>query len=204
MGALAIALLASVSVAQACQGPTVLFQDDFSSLEPTWGSASNEVGVADHHMVLKPEANFTLWVPNTASLYDDVDVCADFTSVAAVDADHSYAGLIFWYVDDDNFYAFEYAANGNASAWRRQRGRWLKQVDWQGVPSLKPNDGATNQLRVVTAGTKATFYVNGNEFSSIKGALPSNGQQVGLIASSPQNAVATYSIANFKVTEPAK
>jgi YD repeat-containing protein len=204
IGTIALALMTGIGAANACQGQNVLFEDNFDKLDPTWGEATSEIGVENHQLVLKPEANFSLWVPSNAGVYDDIDFCADFTTVEAVNADSSYAGLIFWYTDDDNFYAFEYDANGKASVWRRQRGRWLKQVFWQPADGLKPNDGATNQLRVVTVGNQASFYVNGNQFSALKGTPPDNGQQIGMIASSPESAVATYAIGNVKVTEPSK
>ena len=201
---LALALMTGIGAAGAAEGGKVLFQDNFDTLDPTWGQATNEISVENHQIVLKPEANFSLWVPSNAGIYDDVDLSADFTAVAAVDADSSYAGLIFWYADDDNFYAFEYDANGKSSVWRRQRGRWLKQVSWQPADGAKPNDGAVNTLRVVTIGNQATFYINGSKFSSLKGTPPENGQQIGMIASSPEKAVATYAIGNVKVLEPAK
>ncbi|HZP19936.1 MAG TPA: hypothetical protein VFB16_06960 [Bauldia sp.] len=204
MASLAVALLAGIGAAQACEGDKVLFEDDFATLEPTWGAKSEEVDVAGNKLMLTPEANYTTWVPSTANLYEDIDFCADVSSVKAVDPDHSYAGLVFWYADDDNFYAFEFAANGNASVWRRQRGKWLKQMNWQPAGALKQNDGAVNQLRVVTMGNEADFYINGSQFGSIKGVPPADGQQIGVIASSPKDAVATYSVANLKVTEPSK
>lgn len=202
LGALAVALMTSVGVANACEGSTVLFEDDFSSLQPTWGTTNDEVSVSSNQMLIKPEAGFAKWVPSNAGFYDDIDACADFTTVAAVDADHSYAGIVFWYTDDSNFYAFEYAGNGNASVWRRQRGKWLNQVSWQPAGPLKGGDGATNQLRVVTKGNQATFYINGQQFAQLRGTPPTDGQQIGLLASSPDNASSTYGVANLKVTQP--
>jgi hypothetical protein len=202
IGTVALALLAGMGAVQACEGQNPIFQDNFATLDPTWGDPTDEIGVADNKMVLKPEANFALWVPSNAGLYDDIDLCAEFTAVAAVDASHSYAGLIFWYADDDNFYAFEYDADGNATVSRRTRGRWLKQVVWKTFSAVKANDGSVNELRVVTVGNKATFYVNGTQFAELKGQAPENGQQVGMIAASPEKAVATYSIANFTINEP--
>ena len=50
---------------------------------------------------------------------------------------------IFWYEDVNNFYVFEIAPNGKASVWRRQRGKWLAQVDWQDAANANKGDGAS-------------------------------------------------------------
>src|SRR5436190_13516930 len=84
-GAVAIAVLFFVAAgaAQSCEGKKVLFEDDFTTLETTWKIVPDEVKLADGKMVLsaKPE-NWRL-VPNNASVYDDIDMCADVTTIAA-------------------------------------------------------------------------------------------------------------------------
>ena len=95
-------------------------------------------------------------------------------------------GSIFWYDDVNNFYVFEIAPNGKASVWRRQRGKWLAQVDWQDADGANKGDGGVNELRVTTVGSDATFYVNGTEFEKLAGSPPENGQQIGLFAASPR------------------
>ena len=200
--AAAVISMVTAASALACQGSTVLFEDGFDDLQPTWGTADEELGVKDHKLMMKPKENFTFWAPNTASIYDNVDFCADVTTVKAVDPEDSFGGLIFWYVDDQTFYAFEYDANGSAAVYRRQRGKWLKQVGWEKAPDLKAGDGATNSLRVVTVGNDASFFINGKPFKKIKGVAPEDGQEIGFIASSPKNAVSTYAYSKIKVTEP--
>ena len=78
-----------------------------------------------------------------------------------------------------------YAPNGKASVWRRQRGKWLAQVDWQDAEGAPPGDGAINELRVKTSDTDATFYLNDKEFKKIEGTPPDKGQQIGIFAASP-------------------
>ena len=61
--------------------------------------------------------------PNSASIYDDADVCAEVTNVEVSNPGNSFVGLLFWYVDDKNFYSLEIDADGYASIWRRQNGQ---------------------------------------------------------------------------------
>jgi hypothetical protein len=152
--------------------------------------------------VVKPAADKVLWVANTASLYDDIDMCITMTTVTGVDPESAKAGLVFWYVDVNNFYVFELAPSGKASVWRRQRGRWLRQVDWTDAKGANQGDGGINELRVTTLGSQATFYVNDEPFKDITGSPPDNGQEIGIYAASPEAGPATFSFDNLRVTKP--
>ncbi len=185
-----------------CQGANVLYQDNFDRLQPTWGEPSNVLKVENGQLVVTPGPAQYFWVPNTANFYDDIDMCITMTTITAVEPEEAKAGLVFWYVDTNNFYAFELAPNGKASVWRRQRGRWLKQVEWQDVKGANTGDGAINELRVTTVGSQATFYVNGNQFKDLTGSAPDNGQQIGIFAASPEKGAASFSFDNLKVTKP--
>ena len=114
-------------------------------------------------------------------------MCVTVTTVTGVDPTDAKAGPIFWYEDVNNFYVFEIAPNGKASVWRRQRGKWLAQVDWRDADGANKGDGGVNELRVTTVGSDATFYVNGTEFRKVSGTPPDKGQQIGLFAGSPDS-----------------
>jgi hypothetical protein len=197
-----LALFAATPALAVCPGPSVLYQDSFDQLQPTWGQPSETVKVVSGALQLIPAVGSYVWVVNNAGVYDDVDVCVSLTAVAGVDPAEAKAGLIFWYQDVNNFYVFELAPNGNASAWRRQRGKWLPQVDWQPAPSANKNDGATNELRVTTVGDDATLYVNGTQFKKISGSAPDKGQEIGLFAGSSDKAAATFAFDDLKITKP--
>ena len=153
-------------------------------------------------MVVAPEPAAYFWRTNQASLYDDIDMCVAMTTIEGVEPEDSKAGLVFWYVDDNNYYVFEYAPNGKASVWRRQRGRWLEQVPWGDVEGAHAGDDLTNELRVVTRGERAVFYVNETEFATFTGVPPNDGQQIGFFAASPDSGMARYGFDNLKVTRP--
>lgn len=188
--------------AAVCPGLDVLFQDQFTSLQPTWGDATPAIRIENGQLVLNPPVGTYTWAANSAGVYDDVDMCVTMTTVTSIDPTEAKAGPIFWYQDVNNFYVFELAPNGKASVWRRQRGRWLAQVNWQDVPSANKGDAATNELRVTTVGDDATFYVNGTEFKKISGSAPENGQQIGLFAGSPDKDAAVFAFDDLKATKP--
>ena len=202
--ALAVSLLLATlgPAAAVCPGLDVLFEDQFDTLKPTWGEASAAVKIDNGQLLLSPPSGTYTWVANNAGLYDDVDMCVTVTTVTGVDPTQAKAGPIFWYQDVNNFYVFEIAPNGKASVWRRQRGKWLAQVNWQDAASANKGDAATNELRVTTVGDDATFYVNGTEFKKTSGSAPEKGQQIGFFAGSPDQGAATFSFEGLRVTKP--
>ena len=186
----------------ACQGTTILYQDSFDRLQPTWGETTDSFKVVNSQLVVSPAPDTYFWSGNSANLYDDIDMCVTMTTIAGVEPTESKAGLVFWYVDVNNFYVFELAPNGKASVWRRQRGKWLAQVNWKAVEGANLGDGAINELRGTTIGSQATFSVNGAEFAQLTGSPPDSGQQVGIFAASPPSAAASFGFDNLKVTKP--
>jgi hypothetical protein len=188
--------------AAVCPGSDVLFQDQFASLQPTWGDPTPAIRIENGQLVLNPPVGTYTWAANSAGVYDDIDMCVTMTTVTGIDPTEAKAGPIFWYTDVNNFYVFELAPNGKASVWRRQRGKWLAQINWQDAPSANKGDAATNELRVTTVGDDATFYVNGTEFRKISGSAPENGQQIGLFAGSPDKDAAVFAFDDLKATKP--
>jgi hypothetical protein len=172
------------------------------SVQPTWGEPTESFKVANGQLVVSPDPDTYFWVSNRASLYDDIDMCAAMTTVAGVNPEDSKAGLLFWYIDPNNFYVLEFSPNGKASVWRRQRGKWLEQVDWKDVEGANKGDGATNELRIVTKGNQAALYINETKFADFTGMAPDNGQQIGVFATSPEEGAAHYAFDNLKVTRP--
>ncbi len=194
--------IAAGGLAIACQGSAILFQDSFERLQPTWGQESDSIRVVDGQLEVSPAADSYHWAANSANLYDDIDMCVTMTTIESGDPVEAKAGLIFWYVDVNNFYVFELAPNGMASVWRRQRGKWLEQVPWREAAGANKGDAAINELRVATTGDSATFHVNGQEFEELQGTAPEAGQQIGLFAASPPQERARFGFDNLKVTRP--
>jgi len=200
----AIALLAGVASAKACEGKNVLFEDQFTELAPTWDADPNDAKLDNGKLVVSVKPDWLIAVANTFQVYDDIDFCVDVTPTKDTsDAANSEGGVVFWFLDYSNFYTFEIDGQGEASVWRKQRGKWLKQVPWMKAPGLKSGTDATNTLRVVTVGNQATFYANGQKFQSLKGTPPEV-QQIGILVGSPKKSGAGFSFSNLKVTEPEK
>jgi hypothetical protein len=196
-------VLAGLAPAMAvCPGSDVLIQDSFDALQPTWGQPKEGMRIADGQLVVSPPAGTESWIVDSSGFYDDIDMCVTVTTVTGLEETEARAGPIFWYQDVNNFYVFEIAPNGKASVWRRQRGRWLAQIDWQDAEGANKGDSGINELRITTAASDATFFVNGTEFGKLSGSAPEDGQQIGLFAGSPDAGDAVFSFDGLRVTKP--
>jgi hypothetical protein len=190
--------------AHACEGTDVLFEDNFESLDTTWGDADDSFYVKDGRLVITPDLDKYYAALNTAGVYDDIDYCVRLYSLKADPKGNTFAGVVFWATDYDNYYYALIAGDGAVAIFRRQRGKVLQQVDWTPFGAVKKGDDAVNNLRVVTVGKRASIYVNGQLFREVTGQPPPNGQEIGVRAISAKNLKAVYAFDDIKITEPAK
>jgi hypothetical protein len=188
--------------AYACEGQNVLYEDSFDTLDPTWGDADDALYVADGRLIITPGLDEFVSDLNNAGFYDDIDYCVRVISVSADPEGNSFAGVLFWAVDYDNYYCALIAGDGAMGIFRRQRGKMLQQVAWTHFDAIRTGKDAVNDLRVVTVGGQVSIYANGELFRKLNGQAPPNGQQIGLRATSAKNLRAVYAFDDLKVVEP--
>jgi len=201
---LAIAVSAGLSGAGlACEGGgQVQFEDGFETLAPTWGTADDAFFLESGQLTIMPGYDEYYAALNTMGTYEDIDLCLDLEAIKADPEGNSFAGLIFWAIDYDNYYYVVVTAEQSIGVFRRQRGRVLPQLRWATFDALKPGNGVVNELRVVTMGNTATISVNGQDYGTIKGQPPFDGQQIGVRATSPRNDRAVWGFDNVRVAVP--
>jgi hypothetical protein len=201
VAAAAVWLAASGSALQACEGGKTLFEDHFDRLEPTWGKTDESFYVKDGQLLVLPDPDQAYYAFNESGFYDDVTYCVTVVAVNADLAGDSFGGLIFWGVDNDNYYSLSITADGYAAVFRRNKGKMAAQIAWAKFAAIEKGDGASNELSVVTKGKRATVYVNGSRFGQINGQPPKDGWQFGVRAASPKNSRATYGFDDARVAE---
>lgn len=202
LAAVVILSAALTGPAIACQGSQVLFEDRFETLSPTWGNADDAFFLEDNQLTIMPGYDEYYSALNTMGTYEDIDLCLNLKAIKADPEGNSFAGLIFWAIDYDNYYYVVVTAEQSIGVFRRQRGRVLPQLRWATFDALTPGNGVVNEIRVVTLGNSATIYVNGQEYGTIKGQPPSDGQQIGVRATSPRNDRAVWGFDDIRITAP--
>ena len=174
-----------------------LFSDHFDTLQTSWGAFEN-YKVDNGEFLITPPAGYNTSALNTASLYDDIDLCVEMKMRAPVEQG-TCGSLIIWAEDYDNYYSFQVMNDGQASFWRRQRGKWLNQIPWQTADGLNTGAGAVNQLRVTTKGGTAKLFINGKLFKDVTGQPPTGGQEIGMLACAGEKQAAAVSFDNLVV-----
>ena len=80
----AAGLLMAMSGAMACGSGKLLFEEKFASLDPAWGFSENDESRTNgpDGLTYKLKPNDSRFLLSQASLYDDYEVCATFTTEA--------------------------------------------------------------------------------------------------------------------------
>jgi hypothetical protein len=180
----------------------VLFEDKFTSLDPSWGAPGPIMDVKDGKLIITPTINTSQTILNQANvLPNDAEGSFAMTFVKAP-APTWGSGLVFWAKDYNEYYAVLINAEGWFAVQRFVAGRYLLPVAWRESEAIKKGEGAENQVKVVTKGNKATIFVNGKEVISISGQPPQGGSLVGFkVASGPEGAN-SVAFSNFQVVQP--
>src|SRR6516165_12005341 len=124
------ALLAVLLLAQSVGAPAAeaLYEDNFASLDPSWGRPGERLSVKDGRLTLKPALNTTQSILNQSNVFDDADLSVE-VSMPAGDANVP-GGLVFWAKDYTNFYCLCIDATGHFKISRYVTDRWLQPVGW--------------------------------------------------------------------------
>lgn len=189
---MSLAILGFSEPVMACEAKSVLFEDHFDQLAPTWGTQDAGYKVEDGRLVLAQDTDQALYAANTAVLQGDIDYCVTVTILKSGDPESAYTGVLFWYVDDGNFYMVQIVPNGTAAIWSRLDGRIKPLIPWKAVQGRKAGDGAANAVEIVTTGNRATVSINGQLLGSVDGVAPPDGQRIGVFAVSSQTGPSKY------------
>ena len=180
----------------------VLFEDKFTSLDPSWGAPGPIMDVKDGKLIITPEKNTSQTILNQANVFpNDAEASFAMTFVKAP-APTWGSGLVFWAKDYNEYYAVLINAEGWFAVQRYVAGRYLLPVAWRESDAIKKGEGAENQVKVVTKGNKATVFINGKEVISLSGQPPQGGTLIGFkVASGPEGAN-SVAFSNFQLVQP--
>ena len=176
----------------------VLYEDNFTSLDPSWGTPGERLSVEDGKLTLKPAPNTTQSILNQANVFNDADIRVEVTMLAG--NANVPGGLIFWARDFSNFYCLCVDANGHFKVSHYVTDRWLQPVNWTENEAIKKGVGQVNNLRVVTRARQATAYINDKQVTTFGGQPPPGGGCVGMSGGSAENSQNTWQFSNLRVS----
>jgi glucose/mannose transport system substrate-binding protein len=176
----------------------VLFEDNFTSVNPGWGNSAGSFEIKDDKLTLKPAQSSTRSLVYQGKVFDDAEVTVEVT-MSAGDTNVP-GGLVFWAKDYSDFYCLCIDGSGDFKISRYVTDRWLNPVSWTPSEAVNKGVGQVNRLRVVTKGSQATAFINDIQVSAFDGQPPQGGSCVGVSGSSPGNSQNTWQFARLKVT----
>lgn len=199
---LAMAMSVVLVAVTACLAANVLFEDKFTSLDPSWGAPGPTMDVKDGKLIITPEKNTIQTILNQANVYpNDMEASFAMTFVNA-QAPTWGSGLVFWAKDYNEYYALMVNVGGFFAVQRGVAGRSLLPVAWRQSDALKKGEGAENQFKVVTKGNKATIFINGKEVVSLSGQPPQGGTLIGFKVASGPEGVNSVAFSNLQLVQP--
>ncbi|HKZ70223.1 MAG TPA: hypothetical protein VJ020_09090 [Anaerolineales bacterium] len=201
-------ILAAILLA-ACSAPTPtltssprIFSDDFSQdlkLWETFAEPGATSQIIDGHlqiMLTNPAAfAFTMAAINVT----DFDLTVN-TALGGGGQTNSY-GVIFRYIDNQNFYRFDVAGDGMWGLSRRNNDQWISLRELEPASAINTGAAAANALRIVARASEFTFYANGVELGRLSdNTLPVG--RVGLFVSTFDDPNAQVSFDDMNIVKP--
>lgn len=188
------------------QGPTLkataprdaesLFADDFATLDPAWHEPDNLQKVEDHKLIMSLGPKDSATSLYGGNLFGDADIRVKLAlKQGGVDTP---AGLVFWASNPENYYFARLYSDGLCGITRISQNKSEKVAIDRPFDAVKKGIGEVNELRVVTKGNVATFYVNDQPIATCQGKPPELGSQIGLRAVSAAE-LYTWAFADLKV-----
>jgi hypothetical protein len=200
---IALALMLAASPAFACSGKSVYLEGDLKLGDQGWGQTDQRFQVKGAEAVLTPEPGTQNARWDTVASLTDADVCVNITMPAAsTDASRTYAGLLFWLTDKDNFYQAVIAPNGLLTVARKSEGKIsaTAPVTWTKAEAMKLGPDAKNALRVTIDGSTVIITLNDAEVARFQGQAPQSPSHIGLVAASPPDKPNVWRMADLKAT----
>jgi hypothetical protein len=197
----ALAAIIATGPAVACQGKSVLFEDNFAAVNPRW-EIWNQTKVQGGAMQITATAGHIAPIFYKGEAFDKADICVDAIVPSVGDPKTlGMPSLIFEGQAYDDFYAFYVSPGfGTAGVLRLLKNKWLRPIPFRKADGIVTSPGATNKLRLTLNGAHATAYINGVKFTDFLINAHEGGGFVGLDVDGGQSGSVTWSFKNFKAT----
>jgi hypothetical protein len=198
--AIAVLTLAGSGRGYACQGDRVLFDDDFSAADASWGEQNGNFAIANGSAVIKADSQHGYKALDNAFLFDDADICVTATALEIGKPEESAGGLVFWAKDYRNAYFLLVATNGYFKIGRLVEDAWVNPpLDWTASDAIVQGVNKPNTLRLTIKGQTLTAAINGKPVTTLRAQSPGAPSLIGLYTESGEK-VDSWKFNNLKIT----
>lgn len=177
-----------------------LLFEDFGDPASGWAVEADDTGewgYRDGAFFIRVSASDWMKWDTAGYNFHDFTLAVDAQQTAGP-TDNEY-GVLFRYVDGDNFYSFDVNGEGSFSLFKKENGEWTTMVDWRESVYINPI-GEFNHLKVTCQGDQITLYANDHELISVTDDSFAQGD-VGLFAGTFDEPEVEAIFDNLLVTE---
>src|SRR5712691_58907 len=190
LASLFILCVAATSTAFACKlDPSASLQEDFKKPDPQWQVDGKITYFADGQLAMKPEPKTVISKSFATFAFKNATYCVDVKAPPdAIDPDSTSAGgLLFWLIDNNNYYIVTIYSDSNYAVWRRANNAWASILPKTKFEKLKAGPGAVNEIKVTALNNVVTLFFNGEKATEFRAQAPKDGGKVGVYAESDKN-----------------
>jgi hypothetical protein len=195
----------ATTVATGCKlNPAPTFIDDFKTVDPGWNLGSPVAYYVDGQVELKGlEGKFAIALYQPFR-FKDLTLCATIKSPSVVGSSDITAngGIVFWATDTSNFYSATLQVDGSYEIYRQANGSWLPVIPRTRSDNINTGANAINEIRVTTADTIATLYINGTKVQEFRGQPPKQKSMIGIFGASNKDERNDWRVLTVAVTDP--
>jgi Domain of Unknown Function (DUF1080) len=177
-----------------------VYQDTFATFETDF--VGSGLSAKDGTLRIEAKGPGVCDAVNESRVFKDIDatVSISWAETNKEDGPGSWGGLICWAKGSDDYYVTRLANTSKVSVarWTKQS-QWSKIVDWKLAPGYKQGLKEWNQLRVVTKGAHAIFYVNGEQAGDFDSTDSEGDGEIGLAGNAPDGVNNVWAFKDFKV-----
>ena len=142
--------------------------DDFGDPGSGWQIADDSNHAKNYesgeYVILVKQDNRSAWAFGSLAWFSDFTLETDVRLVEGPSS--ARAGAVFWYVDDDNYHCFYINGQGQYGVARVQAGKTVGIIEQKPSPHIQSE--GVNHLKVVSAGTRISLYVNEHYLGTVQ------------------------------------
>jgi len=192
-----VSICGIVQNVSACEGKTVIYEDNFANDTGGWVLLPSMVDVEKSSLVINAAAKTNQKTLNFVNPIPAGDICTDV--VFGDNHPETAAGLLVWGQDFSNFFVLQIRHQGSVGIWRMQDNKWLPLIQDRADSSVKKGNAELNRLRIRATETSLSFFVNNAKIREVRGRPPQVAWYFGVYGAGEKEP-ATVLFKNFRVT----
>jgi hypothetical protein len=179
----------------------LLYEDDFSNVDPAWAGLNFRIETVDRRMVLSPTPGRRAACLNQALPLGDARIDVKVAGASVADAANGFVrvGLIFGAKDFADFYVLMVSSSGTFTIVHFLHERWITLFPWTMCPVINTGKDEPNKLSVISNRGITRALINDHDVGALALTTPEKGGFMGVYAESDAGSQCRWKISKVAV-----